>query len=49
MNHKLLALFGLKWNPFSPDIPIDALYKTQNIDLFCWRVENALIREGCKS
>jgi len=46
MNHKLLALFGLKWNPFSPDIPIDALYKTQNIDLFCWRVENALIREG---
>lgn len=46
MNHKLLALFGLKWNPFSPDIPIEALYKTSSIDHFCWRIENALIREG---
>jgi len=24
VNKKLLALFGLKWNPFSPDVPTDA-------------------------
>lgn len=46
MNSKLLALFGLKWNPFSADLPIEALYKTSSIDHFCWRIENALIREG---
>ena len=22
MNKKLLALYGLKWNPFSPELPI---------------------------
>jgi len=46
MNHTLLALFGLKWNPFAPDVPIEALYKTSSIDHFCWRMENVLIREG---
>jgi type II secretory pathway predicted ATPase ExeA len=46
MNRKLLALFGLKWNPFSPEIPIESLYNTSSIDHFCWRIENMLIREG---
>lgn len=45
MNKKLLALFGLKWNPFSPDVPADALLVAPRIDSFCWRVEN-LAREG---
>lgn len=26
MNQKLLALYGLKWNPFSPEIPVEALW-----------------------
>ena len=26
MNKKLLALYGLKWNPFSPELPIEALH-----------------------
>jgi hypothetical protein len=26
MNRKLLALYGLKWSPFSPDVPTEALY-----------------------
>ena len=26
MNPKLLALYGLKWNPFSPELPIEAIY-----------------------
>ena len=46
MNKKLLALYGLKWNPFSPELPLDALYVTPKIDNFCWRIEHALVREG---
>ena len=46
MNKKLLALYGLKWNPFSPQLPIEALYRTTKIDSFCWRIEQALVREG---
>ena len=45
MNKKLLALFGLKWNPFSPDVPTDALLIAPRVESFCWRVEN-LAREG---
>jgi len=26
MNQKLLALYGLKWNPFAPELPIEAIY-----------------------
>ena len=25
MNHKLLALYGLKFNPFTPEVPVEAL------------------------
>ena len=39
MTHKLLAIYGLKWNPFTPDIPDEALLRTPEIDHFCWRVE----------
>ncbi len=46
MNKKLLTLYGLKWNPFSPELPIEALYVTPKLENFCWRVEQGLIREG---
>ncbi len=46
MNQKLLALYGLKWNPFSPDLPIEALQVTAKAEHFCWRIEQNLIREG---
>lgn len=45
MTHKLLALFGLKWNPFSADVPVDALWRSPKIEHFCWRMES-LVREG---
>ena len=45
MNRKLLALYGLKFNPFSSDIPVEALQRTPRIESFCWRVEQ-LIGEG---
>jgi len=46
MNKTLLALYGLKFNPFSPELPIEALHITPSIEQFCWRIEHALIREG---
>jgi type II secretory pathway predicted ATPase ExeA len=46
MNKKLLALYGLKYNPFSPALPTEALYVTPKVDSFCWRIEQSLVREG---
>jgi type II secretory pathway predicted ATPase ExeA len=45
MRNKILALFGLKWNPFSPDVPVEALWKNAKMEHFCWRMES-LAREG---
>lgn len=42
---RLLSLFGLKWNPFSPEVPAAACFATQAFETFAWRVEN-LAREG---
>jgi type II secretory pathway predicted ATPase ExeA len=42
---KLLALCGLKWNPFSPDLPAEGLRFTPEIEDFAWRVEN-LVHDG---
>jgi type II secretory pathway predicted ATPase ExeA len=46
MNQKLLALYGRKWNPFTPDVPTEALYVPPRIENFCWRIEQAHLREG---
>jgi len=46
MNQKLLALYGLKWNPFTPDVPTEALYVPPRVEDFCWRIEHAHLREG---
>ena len=45
MNKKLLALYGLKWNPFAPDVPVEALHVSRRIESFCWRAEQ-LVGEG---
>lgn len=46
MDTRLLALFGLKYNPFSPDVPTEALRATPGMENFCWRIEHAHLREG---
>jgi type II secretory pathway predicted ATPase ExeA len=46
MNQRLLALYGLKWNPFSPELPTEAIYVPPKLENFCWRIEHAQIREG---
>jgi type II secretory pathway predicted ATPase ExeA len=45
VNKKLLALYGLKWNPFAPDVPVEALRVTPRVESFCWRAEQ-LTGEG---
>ena len=46
MNKTLLALYGLKFNPFCADLPTEALHITPSVEQFCWRIEQVLIREG---
>ena len=46
MNKKLLALYSLKFNPFSPEIPTSALFLAPAIDSFCWRMENQVGEGG---
>jgi general secretion pathway protein A len=46
MNKKLLALFGLTFNPFSPEVPTEALRLTPPVESFFWKIRQALLREG---
>jgi general secretion pathway protein A len=46
MNKKLLALYGLKYNPFTSEVPTEALYPHPKFENFCWRIEHTLLREG---
>jgi type II secretory pathway predicted ATPase ExeA len=45
VNNKMLALYGLKWNPFMPNVPSEALHLTTRLESFCWRVQQ-LAGEG---
>jgi type II secretory pathway predicted ATPase ExeA len=46
MSQKLLALYGLKFNPFSPELPTAAIYLPPRVENFYWRIEHAQIGEG---
>jgi general secretion pathway protein A len=46
MTTRLLSLYGLKWNPFRPDIPAEALYVPPPVEAFLRRVENGLADGG---
>ncbi|MBT4090479.1 MAG: ATP-binding protein [Deltaproteobacteria bacterium] len=43
---KLLALYGLKWNPFLPDIPVEALWQPPSMQNFVFRLENLVMDGG---
>jgi type II secretory pathway predicted ATPase ExeA len=45
VNSRLLALYGLKWNPFAPGVPVEALQVGPRIDSFRRRVRQ-LAAEG---
>ncbi len=42
---KLLGLYGLKWNPFTPDVPNEGLYTTTRIESFVRRIET-MVHDG---
>jgi len=46
MDTRLLALYGLKYNPFTAEVPVEALYPSPEFENFAWRIEHTLIREG---
>lgn len=43
---KLLALYGLKWNPFLPDIPVEALWQPPQAEELLFRLENLVMDGG---
>jgi general secretion pathway protein A len=46
MNKKLLGLYGLKFNPFSAEIPVSAFWVSPPIESFCWRIEQQIGEGG---
>jgi type II secretory pathway predicted ATPase ExeA len=46
MNPKLQSLYGLKFHPFRPDVPVEALYTTPQVDAFLRRVELGITDGG---
>ena len=46
MNRELLTLYGLKWNPFATELPVDSLMANAAVDSFCHRIERHLVRQG---
>lgn len=46
---KLLALYGLKYNPFIPGMPVEDLWRSPEMDAFFFRVEASVIDGGFAS
>jgi general secretion pathway protein A len=46
MSTKLQSLYGLKFNPFRPDIPVEALFVTPKLDAFLRRVQMGIADGG---
>jgi len=46
MTTKLLSLYGLKFHPFRPDVPHDALFTTPAVDSYLRRVELGIADGG---
>ena len=46
MNKRLLNLYSLKFNPFSSQAPVAALWPTPQIQSFCWRIEQQIGEGG---
>lgn len=46
MTQNLLALYVLKFIPFTPDLATEAIYVPPQIDDFCWGIEQVHVRDG---
>lgn len=45
-NNQLLALYGLKYNPFLPGVPVESLWSPPETDAFVFRIENLVMDGG---
>lgn len=45
-NKQLLAYYGLKWNPFLPNIPVESLWHSPQMDSFVFRLESMTMNGG---
>ena len=43
---KMQALYGVKWNPFTQEVPVEGLYRTSRIESFCFRLESLVLDGG---
>ncbi len=46
MKRSGLHFFGLKFNPFTPSVPTEALYVPAPVDTFCRRIDSGLLDGG---
>ena len=46
MNKKLLSLYSLKFNPFSPEVPTSDCWIAPSVESFCWRIEQQVGEGG---
>ena len=46
MTRRLWNQYGLKYNPFSPEAPVQAFVLGRAVENFCWRVEHQLSEGG---
>jgi len=46
MNPRMKAAFGLKFHPFRPDVPVEALHRTPRVADFVARAADALVEGG---
>jgi len=46
MNSRLQALYGIKFNPFRPDVPVEALYSSPRTTDFVTRAADAVVEGG---
>lgn len=45
-NTRMHGLYGLKWNPFSQEIPVEGIVKTPRFEQFCYRIETLTLEGG---
>ena len=46
LNQKIKSLYGLKWNPFTSDLPTEGFATPQKWDQIFWRIENLVMDGG---
>ena len=46
MNRTLLPRFGIKYNPFAPDVPLAGLHRLPAVDAFCTYLGTHLVHNG---